>query len=362
MERMRKKTAPRMLPASIVVVCVTLALSILYMAGLFDGESSPGDILPIDRPGSTGAGPVVDGEIDDPVSIPSSNGNGGEEPIRENSQPRSFNGIRACVRDADTEEPLSRFTAWATREDLSAEERAEERTDVKRPGKPFMNTAGMLTLYGLEEGRYTLLLRSQGFQDLTVTGLQVPQKKGLIEISMSKGIHITGRVVDTAGVPVEGMLVHINCEPFNSSDPPPDRKSAVTDGKGRFLFGDLVVGKYDLFLHSRRAPLDSATAIYLADGGSFEKEFVIPTFTTFRFHVTTVRDQPLVNVAIKVRTETKTYRAKTDQKGRAAIERIPPGSYDIELSKSRYETWIEKVNVTSISGERSFDIRLESQL
>ncbi len=352
---MRKKTVSYFFPVAITVSGIFLALVVLQLTGLVGGDSDPDQIAPLVRPEVTDREGEINTEIDDPKTAHSPITNRQDGSVPEIPRARPFKGIRACVRDVKTGEPMPSFTAWAIPEGLSeAEQRA--RTHA---GKPFMNTGGMLTLRGLDKGRYTLLVKSQGYLDLTVPNVEVPQKKELLELSMSKGIHITGRVVDTAGNPVKGMLVHINCEPFIPGDLPPSRTSAVTNRDGRFLFGSLVTGKYEIFLQSRQAPIESATGIYLTKGGSFEREFVIPTFNTFRFRVTTVMDQPLVNVSIKVRTDTRTYRAKTDQKGLAQIERIPPGAYELEISKSRFETQIEKGNVTSISGERSFDFSLE---
>ncbi len=355
MERMQKNTTSKVLPAAVVVGVLVLAALVLYITGILDGESDPDDFPPLVRPESTDGDGHINAEIDDPLPGQSPINDRKEESIPESSRSRPFDGIRALIRDGQTDKPMTSFTVWAFPEETDDAE-TKART---QGGKPFMNTMGMLTLYRLDKGRYTLLVRSQGYQDLTVPNVQVPQKKELLELSMFKGIHITGRIVDTVGEPVAGIMVHINCEPFNPGDLPPARTSAVTGRDGRFLFGDLVTGKYEIYLQSRQAPLDRATGIYLSEGGSFEKEFVIPVFNTFRFRVVTFLDQPLVNVSVKVRTKTKTFRAKTDQKGQAVIERIQPGAYEIEISKSRFETQIEKGTVTSISGERSFEIILE---
>lgn len=355
MERMQKNTASKILPVAAAVVGLVLAALALHVTGIVEGESEPDDLSPLARPEAPYSSTQINAEIDDPHSEQSPIADRKEDSIPESPRSRPFNGIRACIRDGQTGAPMTSFTAWAF---------PEETDDVatksrNRAGKPFMNTMGMLVLPRLDKGRYTLLVRSQGYEELTVVNVNVPQKEELLDLSMSKGIHITGRIVDTAGEPVEGIMVHINCEPFNPGDLPPARTSAVTGRDGRFLFGDLVTGKYEIFLQSRQAPIDRATGIYLSEGGSFEREFVIPSFNTFRFRVVTFLDRPLVNVSVKVRTETRTFRAKTDQKGEAVIERIPPGAYEIEISKSRFETQIEKGNVSSISGERSFEISLE---
>jgi len=352
--RMQKNTPSKFFPAALVVGGLLLAAVVLHITGILDGEPEP-DITPLVRPEvSEGDGPI-NADIDGPPPAQSARNGREDESIPEPPRSRPFNGIKALIRDGQTDKPMSSFTAWAFPEETDDAE-MKART---RGGKPFMNTMGMMTLYNLDKGRYTLLLRSQGYEDLTLANVEVPQKKELLEISMFKGIHITGRVIDSAGEPVRGMMVHINCDPFNPGDLPPARTSAVTGRDGRFLFGDLVTGKYEILLQSRQSPLDRATGIYLSEGGAFEKEFVIPNFTTFRFRVVTFLGQPLVNVSVKVRTETRTFRAKTDQKGKAVIERIQPGAYEIEISKSRFETQIEKGTVTSISGERSFEIVLE---
>ncbi len=362
-------------PAPIATTLLALAgltlivLAAAWQLGLFDREKVDQDlrIIPRDDSRASSEGPAEATQYDILDGKPPKQPAGQSKPAAKRPQdkrspvqknkPAPFPGIRGRVLDGQTGRALEWFTAWVR--PIGESDIAEWARD--RSGRIFRNTSGILILTGLEDGVYTVLIRSAGYQDLVQSGLTVPQEEDYLDFGLAVGTSLRGRIVDTDDKPVKGMAVVITCTPSNPDDPPPARSTAVTDEKGYYLFGDLPEGTYDIYLRSRKNPVDRALGIYLAGGNSLTRDFIVPSFTRLVFKITTEKGTAINNVVIRLISKNRTFSKKTNHLGEVVIDRVPPGEYDLTIFKRRFNPLSEKVMISSVSGEFVFERVLEAR-
>ena len=352
---MEKKTGTRLLAILLLFGCGIVAVTAILLLGPdLREEAAENSPAAYGEGGENATGGVVT-EIDGSPPSQENKGAQAKETLTEPG-PGNYQGIRARIMDADTGKPVPLFSAWV----LPAGKGDIRKLARGKTARLFHNDAGLFSFTRLDEGRYDLLVKSTGYQDLVVPGLEVPQKRDLLEFSLGRGMTISGRVGDASGQPLRDMLVILKFTPFSPGDPAPSRNTAVTDRDGRFVFGDLVEGEYDILLKSFSAPLDSVTGIYLTRGSSFSKNFVIPLYATLLFHITDRFGHLLPNVHITLRSkEGRSFRAKTGLKGETSIKHVPPGEYELVLFKSLFKLMKEQVIVSSLARRMSFERTLE---
>jgi len=342
---------------------VIFGVALAYVLRSLDDQASHSDEeFLVERPlkssnHDTPAG--VCGELDDLATTPGRVPKIVPPAVRERSPTgrKPSSNLRVRVLDRLDSSPLNLFSAnvfTSDEPDLELKARVE-------PGRLLRDTAGVAIFSDLEPGDYVVVVKAPGYRDLLVPGLSVPREEDLLDLFIDRGTHITGKVVDAEGRPVRQMAIYLKCVPFNSQDHPPARNAIITDREGCFLFGDLVPGEYEILLQSLGDPLDSATGIFLAEGGSFSKTFVIPLFNTLKFEISAFSGIPLNNVRIRLVSETRLFRVRTERDGRAILKRIPPGEYELVLHKPRFLTHREKVKLLSMTGEITFERTLDMQ-
>ncbi|MFN7941176.1 MAG: carboxypeptidase regulatory-like domain-containing protein [Thermoanaerobaculia bacterium] len=152
---------------------------------------------------------------------------------------------------------------------------------------------------------------------------------------------IQGEVLDVAGLPVPGAVVHIATSDVTWS------RETIADGQGRFAFGDLSVGHYEVH------------AIKGADGGKVGVDIDVPgqaPFVTIRFRHGTIRgtvraEQPEgepvgVVAVVRYRTtvvrfglvglDTTSHDLITDSDGSFELPEALAGPYRLEVFNAFY--------------------------
>jgi hypothetical protein len=258
-----------------------------------------------------------------------------------------YRGIRARVIDDLTGKPITRATIWFCK---SSEGPIEEN---KHPGNSriLRDARGILRIHGLEEGRYSLLAKAQGYVPYQKDNLKVPQEKEYVTFKMSRGTFLEGRVVTQQGAPAPSIQVYIDVELDNPDDSPPARRAAQTDSDGGFLFGDLPAGRYTIYLNSMHQPLAKVTDIFLPRGGNHFQNLVMPALNTVQFEIRDAAGNPIVTAGIKLKEKTgkSMFTAKTDRQGMATCRYVPSGDYELRIYKSTYEYLLEE-NFKILSG------------
>jgi hypothetical protein len=344
---MKKNTRFSLLFFLTIGAGAALTTSVCFFLGLFDEQNSGDIILPAETTADGGPA-AVEADINGPLaSVPvgegTNNGTAAAPPRGE---------IRARILDSRSGEPLSFYTAWV----FKSGEGDLDKLTRGNTGKLFHTGTGILGFEKLERGSYTLFVRSGGYKDLVVRNIAVPQKKSLLEFTMGMGTHIRGRIEDSNGKPKTKMLVVLLCTPFAPGASPPPRNTTITDSLGRYLFGDLVAGEYEIRLQSFSNPLASAERIFLAEGGALVKDFTVPTFCTLTFQVSDKFSNLLPNVAIRLHSdEGESFRAKTKPGGKVSIEYVPPGTYRLTISKRGFKLHVETVTVFVLTGKLHFE-------
>lgn len=343
-------------PLLIVILAgVVLATGAIILSGVFTSESKNDDLVSRQPFPEDAGGPSVVVENLNPVNGTEAGWRNSEAATPESDPSDAPAVITARISDSHTGEAVPRFTAWIFE---GAVDDPELQSKIQR-GKAFISTGGVLRFKDLDEGEYTLLVKSAGYSDLLVPGLRVPQARSILELAISRGTHIAGTVLDSSGMPVPNMVVLIKAEPFNPNDPPQARTSSVTDTRGRFLFGDLVPGRYEIHLEEFDSDLGGLKDVFLNAGDGFTHDFMVPDFNDLEFAVSFRGGRPIPNAHIRLSSNKNVFQARTDEKGAAVLKRIPPGEYDLEISKSRFKTHRERVSLRSLSGEQIYERYLE---
>jgi hypothetical protein len=285
------------------------------------------------------------------------------EPIEE-LEPLSalYQGIQAQAIDAVTRKPITQFTVSYCL--APGEEGGGDITvSTQRKSRPFRNNRnGIMRLYGLEKGVYSLAIEAMGYPTFYKTGLKVPQEEPLLVFEIPRGNFIEGKVLNTMGKPVKGISVHLVVEELTyPHDAPPARRISRSNGEGLFLFGDLPSGRYSLVLNTLHHPMAEVREIYIAPGGSSYQNLTLPDLATVEFHITDMVARPVPHARIHFHEKTGkvTHQLKTDMYGKARCIHIPSGEYSIRIYKNTYKT-IHEGNFKILPG--SDIIRVERML
>lgn len=355
-QMLKKKNFNLLLLPIVVAAGIILAIFAYHLLGL-SGSNGGEERLPAAPPAPRENGfPLKNSRIADPAknrSVEKTARKGGSTGKEKESAP--YAGIRGKALDGKTGMPLNPFRAWICRD---GEGNLREEARLK-PGKVFRNQFGMFSFSGIDAGRYSLMIRCSGYKDLVVPGLIVPQKKEALELSLSRGTHIAGKVIDDRGTPVRNAMVLLRYIPANPDDPPPRRTSITTDRNGFYLFGDLPVGTYDIFLDSLTEPLDQRLGYFLAQDASLNVDFTMPSYNRIEFHITASTGTPLNSASIRLRSEKHRFNTKTNLRGRAMLNRVPPGNYNLIISKRNYRTLKEELSIAGTSGTQMVDRYLD---
>jgi len=259
----------------------------------------------------------------------------------------SYMGIKGRIIDVYTNQPIMSATLWyckssegSLRKNLSG-----AKTRIIRDHK------GIVRLYDLEPGTYSIALKARGFETYFEEDLKVPQRANFHLFKMSRGTFIEGRVLSSDGQAAANIPVFLTVELENPEDQPPARRAAQSDAQGKFLFGGLPPGSYILFLKSMQHPLAQTSEIYLSKGGQHTQDLYMPPLHSVEFAVYDSFSTAVVhaNVRFYEKTMKASFHLKTDYYGKARCDFVPPGDYSLRISKNTFKQHIED-NFTILPG------------
>ncbi|HEX3528093.1 MAG TPA: carboxypeptidase regulatory-like domain-containing protein, partial [Thermoanaerobaculia bacterium] len=102
---------------------------------------------------------------------------------------------------------------------------------------------GRFRIDGLASGLVNLTVSAAGYKKRTLPGIEIPETGGpALEISLSKGETLTGRVVDSHGEPVAGATLYVSLEELMIGDF--QQVEGTTDGDGRYRLEGLEIANY----------------------------------------------------------------------------------------------------------------------
>lgn len=250
-----------------------------------------------------------------------------------------YDCIQAKAIDAYTKRPLTSFTFYYC---LGSQTNIKEAIQAKTAQSKIFKRipSGILRIYDLEEGEYTVAVQARGYPLFVKRGLKVPQKEEVVVLKVPRGTFIEGKVLDADGQPLGGMHVHLVVEELaNPMDNPPARRISQSDSQGHFLFGGLPSGRYSLKLHSLRDPMDEAKDLFLGPGSSVQYNLVMPRLNTLEFTITDAFGNRLPNTRVQLFEKSKSvnFSRKTDRNGKVTLAFVPDGDYTLRIYKRNYQ-------------------------
>lgn len=202
-------------------------------------------------------------------------------------------------------------------------------------GRTFANPLGTFTYRGLEPGTYNLLVRVDGYEELVVHEVAVPQPGEKMTVRLSRGSYIEVTVNDVEGDGVSDLEVRLH--PIRLDDPNdrPRAQLAFTDDYGKALFTNVPPGVYRVAMENAALADHATQEFYLAPGAALPVAFTVPDLATVHVMAHTAAQEPLglVQVRMWAKDGKGTFRAQTDSDGTAQIRHVPAGDYTVKLFK-----------------------------
>jgi len=272
-----------------------------------------------------------------------------------------YMGIEARVFDGVTKKPVQSFTIYyCNLEDEKPHPNPKEWISLNKRGNKTMACRwpdGSFRILGLEEGAYCIAVDAQGYPAVLRRDIKVPQKKSPLIIELPRGNYIEGMVVNCENILVSGITVCINVEELdNVGDLPPARRSATTNHKGEFLFGELPPGRYSLIVKRLQFKMAEIKDIFISHGGCSTHRISLPPLAKVEFFVTDELGNGLPNSTVTFMSSTDNEflisfpSVKTNMYGKSTIDYVPVGVYDLRIYKNTYQHYEEK-NVRIYAGE-----------
>ncbi len=206
---------------------------------------------------------------------------------------------------------------------------------------------------GVEAGNYVVLVEAVGYARTFSRKFTVANEQSepvVVPVTVSKGGTITGVVLDAAGRPVKGASVH--SLPAEYQDNPftrmlgalmtfkVTRKTAVTDGRGRFVLDLLAPGTYQLRVdHPAYARLYKKPFAVRADERLDAGRLVLHQGAKLE-GVVMYKGAPVpgaeVNISAQFENNQMVFeKVFADAQGRFRVNRrLRPGTYEIQASRT----------------------------
>jgi|GEM_PF-3519194 len=277
---------------------------------------------------------------------------------------RTDGRIRARVVDTHTGRPIAAFKVWVSKDGGQLADGGW----TSRPGEFVRNDFGIVELDNIDAGTWTLLIRCPGYKDLLVPDLAVPQERELLTLSLSRGTHICGTVIDSHGKPVPKARVIVKSlsggrTGFDSDRTGPESGlvyKKMTNSDGFYLVGGLTAGAYDVFLESTDDPSDCRRGLFVAEGGGLTIDLSLPVRNRIEFRIGSAAGGPLKKASVRLYAEGRRFNATTDGEGRAVMERIPPGAYTLSVVKGGFYPLKEEFSLETLEGTHAVNKKLKA--
>jgi protocatechuate 3,4-dioxygenase beta subunit len=221
----------------------------------------------------------------------------------------------------------------------------------------------------------TLRVRHPKFADAFERGIKVEKKDDefFFVVTMRKGGSISGRVADDQNRPIAGARVELR--PQNVSDWDWEGEETVdgetvwvdrnlvvsgTDLDGRFEFGGLSEGRYDVQVHARGWSSGTKDGLELTKGGRLESVFfTLERGETLRGYVVDPAEKPVAGAQIHVGTNNGYAQAVSAADGTFEIPTIPKGPYNVTATATGFATL--RLTKQMPDGDRGLRVSMKKQ-
>lgn len=133
---------------------------------------------------------------------------------------------------------------------------------------PYAKTdeKGGFRIVGLASGAMALEADGGAIGKTAATVNLAPGQETFVQLTLSRGLAITGRVVDERGAPIPGCRVHIDSSTGNAAETQPDFRSVETGPDGGFAFGRCLDTEYRVRAYEPDARVDSIRLEHVKPG------------------------------------------------------------------------------------------------
>lgn len=250
-----------------------------------------------------------------------------------------------------------------------------ETTGVKE--KVEGSTDGSFLLVGVDPGRFAIKVTAKDFaprmsdEFTVVEGQPTPP----VQIALSQGGSIRGRVVDARGNPVSGVQIATRDDEFASAmfddfidglvaTRTTDRKTRSNED-GFYELKQLNPGKYRVVMEHSSFTNEILRGVIVTEGKQTDSGSVaLKSGGSVRGRVLDQAGKPLSRGWVRMfNDEGGNYQTRTDTEGRYAIEHITPGNYRLSATRSAasggdvFETLLEgqtsEQTVNVVEGQES---------
>jgi protocatechuate 3,4-dioxygenase beta subunit len=223
-------------------------------------------------------------------------------------------------------------------------------------GERFEDPEGLFTLSGLSRGPWRFTARVGERTSVAKPVVELPNASAPIVLVVSRGVSISGTVVDPAGLPVVGAKVesvHVVRNPLE-----PRRWESVrglasgrTDDRGAFELTGLPAGHIDLWARSASAASSEPVSLLLQPGESIPGvRLALRPGGTVACEVRDAegRPEPRRRVAIQ-RPDGTSLRSiadpndESDEEGHLVLQDLPPGPFSLVKVPTPQETDAKRV-------------------
>ena len=200
---------------------------------------------------------------------------------------------------------------------------------------------------------YAVSVEAAGYNSLPVPVLLTPgSETQIVNLTLSPSGFLDGFVRDVEGVVIEGLTVTLEAEHDRS------RRSVSTQVDGSFLFPDVLDGNYRVFFGSPEAPLVEPTSIAFKAPSLRLPEVELPRLGKLIVHTFDRDGTPLGEVRVRgFGSSGSPVETLTDERGKASIGHLLPGSYRLFASTEDGRETRSRVSV-----ELGEDTRVELRL
>jgi large repetitive protein len=243
--------------------------------------------------------------------------------------------IRGRVIDAATKEPVRHFEAGASPERGGGVVRVQAPQSLR----PFQSEDGSFVLENVPPGRLRVTVRAGGYLDGTASGIEVAEGAvGEIDVSLDRGVRLTGMVQGPDGRPLGGVRVSISEEEDDfrrmifalSSD-------ATTDSSGRYVVEAVEPGEATIsFSRDGYQTLRKSAEMR---GRETRVDARLTEGRAVAGVVVSEDGQPIHGATVRVRSAVQgaTWKsAETDAGGRFSFQGLEEGRYGFQASHHRY--------------------------
>jgi RNA polymerase sigma factor (sigma-70 family) len=226
--------------------------------------------------------------------------------------------------------------------------------------KAVTEKGGYYTLSHLPAGEFSLRTSEQSIENEVPVSLSLDEVKSDINFTLVEGKRaLTGRVVDGAGVTIEGVRVEAFGQIANLTP-----RNVVTGPDGEFQFTNIVAEDH-FWVRGHKDGLISRDLVRsLGESDLHDLVLVMECPAGFSGRLLDVSGRPLARFALDARgrdvMQYTTRNATSSERGRFAFPRVLPGTYTI-VAGPENGSKLDVGEVTIVAGEVKEDVELVYQ-